>query len=107
MCDKAILENGRTLKFVPGCYKNQEMCNKAVDNYPHMFQCVPECYKIQKACDRAIDTYPSTIKFIPECCKTQEMCIKQSVDVFLYLILFLIYIKLKKCVTELFLKILF
>ena len=34
MCDKAILENGGTLKFVPDCYKNQEMGNKAVDNNP-------------------------------------------------------------------------
>ena len=32
MCDKAILENGGTIKFVPDCYKNQERCNKAVDN---------------------------------------------------------------------------
>ena len=32
MCDKAILENGRTLKSVPDCYKNQEMCNTVVDN---------------------------------------------------------------------------
>ena len=28
MCNKAILENGGTLKFVPDCYKNQGMCNK-------------------------------------------------------------------------------
>ena len=34
ICDKANLENGRTLKSVPDYYKNQEMCNKAVDNYP-------------------------------------------------------------------------
>ena len=34
MCDKTILENGGTLKFVPDCYKNQEMRNKAVDNNP-------------------------------------------------------------------------
>ena len=34
MCDKANLENGRTLKSVPAYYKNQEMCNKAADNYP-------------------------------------------------------------------------
>ena len=33
MCDKAILENGGTLKSVADCYKNQETCNKAVDNY--------------------------------------------------------------------------
>ena len=24
-CDKAILENGRTLKSVPDCYKNQNV----------------------------------------------------------------------------------
>ena len=39
MCDKAILENGGTLKFVPDCYKNQEMCNKAVDNYSIISSC--------------------------------------------------------------------
>ena len=32
ICDKAILENGGTLKYVPNCCKNQEMLNKAVDN---------------------------------------------------------------------------
>ena len=67
MCDKAVLENGRQLKSVPDCYKNQEMCNKAVDNYPHILEFVP--------------------------------VIKQFIDIFLYLILFQINIKLKKYVT--------
>ena len=35
LCDKALLENGGTLKSGLDCYKNQEMCNKAVDNYPY------------------------------------------------------------------------
>ena len=48
MCEKAILENGGTLKSVPDCYKNQEMCNKAVDNYPRALGFVIECYKVQK-----------------------------------------------------------
>ena len=34
MRDKAILENGGTLKFIPDCYKNQEMRDEAVENYP-------------------------------------------------------------------------
>ena len=42
MYDKAILENGGTLKSVPDCYKNQETCNKAVDNYPRALEFVPE-----------------------------------------------------------------
>ena len=48
MFDKAILENGGTLKSVSECYKNQEMCNKTVDNYAHALEFVPECYKTQK-----------------------------------------------------------
>ena len=44
MCDKAILENGGTLKSVPDCYKNQEMCNKTVDNYPHALEFFRESF---------------------------------------------------------------
>ena len=84
------------------------MCNKAVDNYSHALEFVPECYKIQKMYDKAVSTYPSTITFVPECIMAQDMCGKAvNRCFFLYLILFVINIKLKKCVTELFLKILF
>ena len=48
MCDKAILENGGTLKSISNYYKNQERCNKAVGNYPYALEFVPECYKSQK-----------------------------------------------------------
>ena len=106
MRDKIILENGGTLKYVPDCCKNQEMCNKAVANYPHALECVPECYKTQNKCDKAVDNYPFTIRFVPECYKTREMCDKAVNDFFLYFILFLIGIKLKKCVTDLLLKVL-
>ena len=77
----ATLENGGTLKSVPDCYKNPEMCNKVVDNYPHALEFVPQCFMTQKMCDKVF-----------------KKC-------FLYLIQFLIDIKLKKCVKELFLKI--
>ena len=48
MCDKAILENGGTLKSLPDCCKYQEMCNEVVDNYSHALEFVPECYKTQE-----------------------------------------------------------
>ena len=32
MCDKAVLENHRTLKSVLDCYKYQKMRNQPVDN---------------------------------------------------------------------------
>ena len=41
-------KNGGTLKFVPDCYKYQDMCNEAVDNYPYALQFLSECYKTQK-----------------------------------------------------------
>ena len=56
-------------------------------------------------CNRAVNTYPSTVNFVPQCFMTQEMCDKEVNRYFLYLILLLINIHLKKCVTELFLKI--
>ena len=40
ICDKVILENGRTLMFVPDRYKNQKVCYKAVDNYPNILEFV-------------------------------------------------------------------
>ena len=56
-------------------------------------------------CDKTVNTHPSTIQFVHECYKPQEMSDKAVNRCFLYLILFLIGIKLKKCVTELFLEI--
>ena len=53
-------------------------------------------------CNKAVGTYPSALQLVPECHKPQEMSDK-AVDVWrLYLILFFIDIKLKKCVMKLF-----
>ena len=84
---------------VPDSYKNKERCNKAVNNYPHAFEFVPECYMTRKYCDKVVDTHSTTIKYVPECYKTQEMYYKAVHRCFLYLILFLIKIKLRKYVT--------
>ena len=74
MCDKAVSENDGTLKFVPDCYKNQEICNKAVDNFALEF--VPGFYMTQEMCNKIANTHYSTMKFVPECYKTQEMSYK-------------------------------
>ena len=75
MCQKAVVENGKTLKSVCDWYKNENMCNKAVDNYAHALEFVSECYKAQKVRGKAVDTTPPAIQFISECSKTriQEM----------------------------------
>ena len=94
MCNKAILENVGKLVSVPDCYKNQKLCNKAVDNYAHALEFVSDCFKTQKICNKAVNIYPSTIQFVPEYYKTQEICAKAVNTCFLYLILFLIDIRL-------------
>ena len=60
-----------------------------------------------KMCDKGVYTHPSTIQFVPECYKSQEISYKAVIRCFLYLVLFLINIKLNKYVTLLFLYILF
>ena len=58
-------------------------------------------------CDKAVITNHCKIRFAPECFMTQKMYDKVVNRYFLYLLLFLIGIKRKKRVPELFLKILF
>ena len=91
---------------VPDCYKNQGMCNEAVDNYPDALEFVYECFMTQGMCDKVVNTQSSTIQFVPELYKTQKIyMIKLLINLFLYSFMFLIGMKLKKYVTELFLMI--
>ena len=76
MCDKAILENDGTLKFVPDSYENQEMGNKAVDNYPHVHECYWVIVRLQTKwlwVQILVKTYPFRIKLIPELFMTHKM----------------------------------
>ena len=57
MCDKAILENGGMLKFVPDSYKNHKMCNKAVYNYFYALEFVSDSHKTQEMCNKAINIF--------------------------------------------------
>ena len=98
MFNRAILENGGTLKSIPDCYKNQEMRNKAVITLMH-YNFFLNAIRL-KMCDKAVHTHPPTIKYVPECYKAQETCYRAVHRwFFLYLGLFLFNIKLKKYVT--------
>ena len=48
MCDKAVNTHSPTIKYVPKCYKTQEMCNKAAN---FIFGSIPGQYKTQEICD--------------------------------------------------------
>ena len=75
------------------------MCDKVVHNYPHALNVVPDCYITQKMFDKVVNTYHTTIKLAPECYKAREMRGKVVNRCFLHLIMFLIDIKLKKCIS--------
>ena len=55
-------------------------------------------------CNKAVNAYSSTTKFAFECFMTQEIRDKAVNNVIFYVIVFLINIKHKKCITEIFLK---
>ena len=76
--DKTILENVETLESVLDCYKKQQMRDKAVDNYHHASKLVPDCFI------------------------TQKYVIKLSILIITQHKLFLIAIRLNKCVIKLF-----
>ena len=77
---------------------SQRYKNQPVDYYFLALEFARSYYNIQKTCDKIVNNHPSAIKFVLECYKTQEKCDK---SVFLlYLILFLINIRLKNCVLK-------
>ena len=41
------------------------MCNKAVYNYSYALKFIPECYKMQEMYDKVANTHSSTIEFVP------------------------------------------
>ena len=94
------------LESVSDQYKTQEMCDKAADNFAQALKLVPNCYKTLKMCNKADNTYPSAKKLFPNVLRVRKYVTKLLILAFLYFILFLIDIRLKKCMTELLSKIL-
>ena len=75
MCDKVILKNTATLKFVPYYYKNQKMCYEAADNYAHALDFVPDCYNTQEMCNKDVDACSIAFVFdsVSDQYKTQKV----------------------------------
>ena len=105
LCNKVILENSGTLMSVSDCYRN--LLHKGDDNYHHALEFASEFFITQEGCDKVVNTHSSTIQFVPECYKTQKYVINLLINLPLIFLILLIDIKLKKCVTEFFLMILF
>ena len=98
MCKYAIKKSSFLIRYVLDQFKTQQMYDKAISDGTLKF--VPYCSKDQHLCNnKALPNYPHALEFVPECYKTQKVCYKALYRCFLYLILFLINIKLKKYVT--------
>ena len=74
MCDKAVDAYPFTIKFVPECYKIQEMCDKAVNRCFFVSDSVSDWYKTQEMCDRVVSEDPFLIVYCPHKYETQRMC---------------------------------
>ena len=61
MFDKATNTHPPTIKFVPKCYKTQEMCDKAVNG---RFFCF-DWYKTQQMGDKVVSEHPFLIAYCP------------------------------------------
>ena len=66
MCNKAVDTHPSTIKFVPECYKTQEMCFEAVNGCFLVFDSITDQYKTQKICDTLISLYPFLIVYCPD-----------------------------------------
>ena len=53
MCVKAVDANPYYLKYVPDCFKTQEMCAN-----PYYLKYVPDCFITQEMCVKAVDANP-------------------------------------------------
>ena len=92
MSDKLIPENGVLLKSRYDCYNNQKRCDKADNNYSHELEFVPENYKTEIMKNKVVPK-----QFVAKVIRHKKCMIKLLILAFLYLLLFLIDIKLKKC----------
>ena len=61
------------LKFVPECYKTQEICYKAVHRCFFISDSIPDQYKTQEICDIVVFLYPLLIVHFPDKYMTQCM----------------------------------
>ena len=67
MCNKAVNTYPCTTRFLPDCYKTQEMCGKAVNTCFVVFHSVPNRYKTQDICVRLAPEDPFMLIYCPVC----------------------------------------
>ena len=100
-----VMKNPEMLKFVFNHLKTKrcylKMRKHAVKKLPYLLRYVLDQYKTQQICDKAILENGGRLKSVPDCDKNQEMCNKAVIITLMHLNLFLIAIRVKKCVIKL------
>ena len=84
MCNKAFNTYSSVIRYVPECYKTQEMCGKAVDTC--FFFCISFCSRLifcsrltYEMYDRVVSKDPFMLIYCHNRYKTQTMC-DEAVD---------------------------
>ena len=105
MCNHAVTKLAFAIRYVSHWYKTHQICDKAILENDVMLESVPDCYKNQQMCDKVVDNYLHALKFFTWL-QYNSKNVWWSCQYSSFYNLFLIGTKLKKCVTELFLKVL-
>ena len=90
LCDKVIIENDIMIMFMPDQYITQE-CDNVVNNYPDTLESVPDCFMTQKLCNNAASTYLTEYDLFLINLKLKKCVIKLLILIHLFFILLLIY----------------
>ena len=90
LCDKVIIENDGMIMFIPDQYITQE-CDNVVNNYPDTLESVPDCFMTQKLCNNAASTYLTEHDLFLINLKLKKCVIKLLILIHLFFILLLIY----------------
>ena len=66
MCIKTVEEDPSNLRYVPDCFKTQEMCDATVAHNLYKFRFISGQYKTQGMCIKVVRMYPCLFELVPD-----------------------------------------
>ena len=63
------------LKFIPDCFKTQEICEKAIERWLYALALVPDHSKTKQMYKTAVLSDPKKLRFVLNNFKTHIMCV--------------------------------
>ena len=76
MCNEVAANNTYMLRYIPECFKSQEMCDTAIPIKPAKFFPNLARFKTQEMCIEVVEVDQWQLYDVPDHVKVQEMCDK-------------------------------